>query len=67
MENKLKYILGIIVALIVLAVFGYFVINKPASVNHSASNTITKTTEEIKTTQNNFTVEQVAVIKKGIN
>ncbi|MCZ7608906.1 MAG: hypothetical protein M5U17_01960 [Ignavibacterium sp.] len=66
MENKLKYILGIIVALIVLAGVGYFVINKPASVSHSASNTITKTTEEIKTTQNNFTVEQVAVIKKAL-
>ena len=66
MKENFKYILGIIVAIIVLAVIGYFIFNKPSGVDHSTSNTITKTTEEIKTTQNTFSVEQVAVIKKAL-
>lgn len=66
MKDNLKYILGILVALIVLVVVGYFIFNKPSSVNHSTSNTKTVTTEEIKTTQNTFTIEQVSVIKKAL-
>lgn len=64
MENKLKYILGIIVAIIVLIVVGYFVFNKSAKVTHSTSNTETVTTDKITTEQNTFTVEQVAQIKR---
>lgn len=68
MENKLKYILGILVALIVLVVLGYFIFNfnKSPEVTHSTSDTKTVTTESITTVKNTFTVEQVTQIKKAL-
>jgi hypothetical protein len=66
MKDNLKYILGILVALIVLVVVGYFIFNKPSKVNHSTTTTTTNTTEEVTTVKNTFSVEQVAVIKKAL-
>lgn len=64
MTENLKYILGILVAVIVLIIIGYFIFGKKDTVTHSTSNSKTNTTEEIKTTQNTFTIEQVGQIKK---
>ncbi len=65
MENKLKYMLGIIIAVIVLLVIGYFIFNKQPEV-HSSSSIKSVITKELKTTDNTFTIEQISKIKRSL-
>ena len=65
MTEKLKYILGILIALTVLIVMAYFIFNKK-EVTKTTSNTNTVKTTSVHIDENTFTVEQVANIKKAL-
>lgn len=65
MTEKLKYILGILIAVIALLVIGYFIFSKKEVTKTTSSTNTTKTTS-VQINNNTFTIEQVGKIKKAL-